>query len=267
MVCFVADALSIEETSSRIADSYPGLAASVRFLENSQLLGMESAPTGTYVFTDMIHSEESRRNLAILVERKLMEHLDMFRILNSPLSSGRAKLAFWAGLKGVPLTGARLKALTRPLLVRSMTELGESVAEVSDNEELSALLGERVLNGDDPKVLALVPPSSATAIALVYGDGCLTLAGNAPPTPTFINQFGLDVFGVEYSVAESRESATAIGDRLTDLFPRCRPNTQLSQAITEAVRGLDTVRSNKVVALSIGWEEMSKALKLSTSEA
>lgn len=100
MVYFVAETWSIQQATTTIAEGYPELVKMVRCVEYSQLLSLDSLPSGTYIFTGTIDFDADRGELAMLVEKRMRQWDGKFRILNSPFQSRNVDARFKESLSG-----------------------------------------------------------------------------------------------------------------------------------------------------------------------
>jgi hypothetical protein len=260
MICFVAGKRDITETISRIGESYPTLATNVRFIEYSQLLSMETLPTGTYVFTDTLAMYPPRRELAMLVERQMLEHHNKFRILNPP--SLAPQMA--DGLDGKPLSQVNLHSIELPLVARNCTFAAERSTEIEGQENLSLYLAEMILNGIDSDRIMLAPPRDLVSIALHYGGRCIDLGKPSSLSAEIVAKGGLDVFCLATAEQNGKDYVQAVTNRLTDILPSAKRHAPLCQEVTEAILALDTVAPADPIPLGLGWESLARAMKLTS---
>lgn len=246
----------------RVSQDYPGLTDGVRFVEYSQLLSLAELPPGTYIFTDTITFDARRRELAVLVEKRMLERGNAFRILNSPFRGSQARARFEHLFPGQFLARAKFKS--RQLGEIKNRYLVESVAVDLDSEvdDEAAHLADVLLDGGNPDHLGLTANLPIDSIEFIFADRRLSIGGTDPLPKQAIDSFGLDVFAVGRATQNGLAHFVAIGDSVFDILPSQGGDTSLARAITESIIGLDTVKSGAPIPLNVGWEAIAKAMRL-----
>lgn len=260
MVYFIAETWAIQQTTATIAEGYPELVSMVRCVEYSQLLSLDSLPAGTYIFTGTVDFDADRRELAMLVEKRMRQWDSKFRILNSPFQSRNVDIRFKESLAGELLTDVRTLLKDETTLQKINAPGSKGFA--NNAEDLALALSDLILSGTDPSRIALLQADEVTNQVLIYGQNCLSLAGNQPISSNFAAKFGLDIFSLEFT---SQGKAIAISDRLGDVLPPTKPGSPLSRYITEAVSALDTIRDSSSVSIGLIWQSLATAIGLKIS--
>lgn len=260
MVYFIAETWAIQQATATIAEGYPELVRFVRCIEYSQLLSFDSLPFGTYIFTGTVDFNADRRELAMLVEKRVRQWDGKFRILNSPFLGRNVDLRLKESLAGELVTDVR--SFPKGETAFQKINAPGSTGFADNAEELALALTDQILSGTDPNRIALLQADEVKNQVLIYGQNCLSLAGNQPISSHFAAKFGLDIFSLEFT---DKSNAIAISDRLGDILPPTRPGSPLSRYITEAVSALDTIRDSSSVSIGLSWQSLATAIGLKSS--
>lgn len=260
MVYLVAETWSIQQATTTIAEGYPELVRIVRCVEYSQLLSLDSLPTGTYIFTGTIDFDADRRELAICVEKRMRQWDRRFRILNSPFLSREVSIRFKESLGGELV--ADIRTLPKHDIAYQKINVPGSKGFADNAEELALALSDLLLKGTDPSRIGLFQTEEVTNQVLIYGQSCLPLSCTKPISQSLATKFGLDVFSLEFT---DQDKVVAISDRLGDILPPTKAGSHLSRYITETMATLDTIRDSSSVSIGPSWQSLAIAIGLKSS--